>query len=97
MLVFVAGIFIGARAWRHNSAWLIPIALVALAYPHEVIIWHGNTAPAEIGRHSLAVRVQLNCAFWCMTLLALDCFVPRMMRLRASLGKIAEGFAERPK
>lgn len=40
-----------------TRAWVLPAAIAALALPHALAAWHGDTL--EVGRHSLAAAVQL--------------------------------------
>ena len=77
LLVLGTGIAIGSGLWKNNLALLVAILLVLLAYPHMLIVWHGDTVGSEIGRHSLAVRIQLNLALWMMGCLLCDLLVLR--------------------
>jgi|GEM_PF-2074288 len=47
---------------RFQPRRLIPWAVLALAWPHAIIVWHGDAA--EIGRHSITVSAQLRLALW---------------------------------
>lgn len=47
---------------RFRPDWLIPWLVLALAYPHAAIVWHGDAA--EVGRHSITVNAQLRLSLW---------------------------------
>jgi hypothetical protein len=74
-LVFATGIAVGSGVWRNSGAWTVALLLVLLAYPHLILVWHGDVIGFEMGRHSLAARIQLNVALWCMAALTVDMLV----------------------
>ncbi len=55
---------------RPRPVWVIPLALLLLAYPLAALVWHGDTA--EIGRHALQVGVQLRLGLWLLLLFGAD-------------------------
>ncbi len=62
-----------AAVWkrsRPDSRWLIVALVIALAYPHALIVWHGDAA--EVGRHSITVNMQLRLGLWMLIWLAAD-------------------------
>ena len=72
----VLGLTIGLRTWRYNNAFLVPLGLILLVYPHATLIWHGD--PNEIGRHALQVGVYFRLALWILLLLAADALLARV-------------------
>jgi len=55
---------------RGELRWLITLILIILAYPHVVLVWHGD--PDDFDRHSLQAAVHLRLGFWMLLLFALD-------------------------
>ncbi len=64
------GVIFGVGIWRSNPFWVIPVALILLAYPHAFLVWHGDAM--EIARHALQAKVQFQIGLWLLGLLALD-------------------------
>jgi hypothetical protein len=46
-----------SMARRDRVTWLLPAAVAALAVPHALIAWHGDTL--EVGRHAVVAAIQL--------------------------------------
>ena len=84
-LILGTGIAIGSGVWKKENSWVVGILLVILAYPHFIIVWHGDVVGFEIERHSLAARVQLNIAFWIMASLLIDRIIVNAAGLRSLL------------
>jgi hypothetical protein len=72
--VLIAGALVaGAIAMtnrQHDRRWLVPLALIVLAFPHALIVWHGD--PAGMDRHAVAIGVQLRLAAWMLLLVFAD-------------------------
>jgi hypothetical protein len=64
------GVIFGAGIWRSNPFWVIPVAMILLAYPHACLVWHADAM--EIARHALQAKVQFQIGLWLLGLLALD-------------------------
>jgi hypothetical protein len=71
----VLGLIVGLRTWRYNIAFLAPLGLILLVYPHAALIWHGD--PNEIGRHALQVGVYFRLGLWVLLLFAADALLAR--------------------
>jgi hypothetical protein len=71
----VLGLIAGLRTWRYNIAFLAPLGLILLVYPHAALIWHGD--PNEIGRHALQVGVYFRLGLWVLLLFAADALLAR--------------------
>ena len=72
---------IAIRAWRHNPAWVIPLSMSLLVYPHASLVWQGDAM--EIGRHSLQVGVQFYLGMWIVMLLAIDYILAAKLNVAA--------------
>jgi hypothetical protein len=74
-LLFVLGalaaamVALAARG-SFRPAWVVPLALLASAYPLMFVIWHGGTL--ELERHAAQLALQLRLAGWMMVLFLLD-------------------------
>ncbi len=67
----VVSLVISVMAWRQrNAAWFTALVIVGLAYPHALIVVHGN--PGEIGRHAVAINAQLGIGLWMLLLFGID-------------------------
>jgi len=55
---------------QRNATWVIPVALIMLAYPHALLVFHGE--PMELGRHAVQMSVQLGVGLWMLLLFAVD-------------------------
>jgi hypothetical protein len=49
---------------------LVPLAMIALAYPTSLLVWHGDAM--EILRHALKIGIGLRLATWLLICIALD-------------------------
>lgn len=67
-----------AMRGRRQPAWVVPLALLAAAYPLMFLIWHGGTL--ELERHAIQLAVQLRLAGWTMALLLADSLVAAIHR-----------------
>jgi hypothetical protein len=61
-------------------SWYIPVALIVLAYPNAVIVFHAE--PMEIGRHAVQMGVQLGVGFWMLLLFGMDIILVEALRRR---------------
>jgi len=60
----------GTALKQRNATWVIPVAMILLAYPHEMIVFHGDTG--DLGRHAVQAVVQWVVGFWMLLLFAID-------------------------
>jgi hypothetical protein len=77
------GLALGLRIWKHNTAAVMPLALIVLAYPHGALIWHAD--PNEIDRHALEVAVHFRLGLWLLVLFATDLIIAQLRNARSSL------------
>ena len=60
--------------WSHKkhfeSAWLLPLVLLALVYPQMLLNYHADSK--DITRHALATGIQMRFGLWLLLLYALD-------------------------
>lgn len=74
LLTWLAGVLIGLSGAtfmsQQNSFWLVPLFLILLAYPHVVIVWHGDAM--EVPRHALMASIQLRLGVWITVLFAVN-------------------------
>jgi hypothetical protein len=73
--LFVIGLAFWKRADRQNPAWWLLLALLALEYPHYLLIWHGDAA--DLPRHALLVSVLHQYSLWLAAALSLDGWLSR--------------------
>jgi hypothetical protein len=62
-----------AALWRAVGArrtWLIPVAALALQFPHALVVYHGDTL--EVPRHGILVAVTSRLAVLLLALLVID-------------------------
>jgi hypothetical protein len=71
----ILGVAVGTRIWKHNTAFLVPLGMILLVYPHAVLIWHGD--PNEIGRHALQAAVYFRLGLWLLVLFVGDWVIGR--------------------
>ena len=64
------------KAWQKNPAWLIPMILILLVFPHYFLVWHGDVL--GIDRHVITASIQLYLGTWLLLLLALDSVFTRI-------------------
>ena len=55
---------------KEEPRWFLPLMQIMLAYPHAVLVWHGD--PNDIGRHALQAGVHLRLGLWMVLLFAGD-------------------------
>ena len=60
----------GTALKQRNATWVIPIALIVLAYPHVIVVFHGD--PNGLNRHAVQAVVQWVVGFWMLLLFAID-------------------------
>lgn len=72
LLAWLASVLIGLTSvisiYQQNPLWLAPLFLILLAYPHVIIVWHGDAM--EIPRHALMANIQLRLGVWITLLFA---------------------------
>jgi len=66
MLVFAFVVAVRKREPR----WFLPLILIILAYPHLVLVWHGDSN--DIGRHALQAGVHFRIGLWMLILFTWD-------------------------
>ena len=72
----VASLAVSIIAWRQrNAAWFAALAIVGLAYPHALLIFHGN--PLDLGRHAVEMSAQLGVGLWMLLLFGIDIVLSR--------------------
>ena len=77
MLALVITIIASLRkAWQKNPAWLIPMILILLVFPHYFLVWHGDVL--GIDRHVITASIQLYLGTWLLVLLAVDSVFARI-------------------
>jgi hypothetical protein len=64
------GLTLGLKLWKHNVALFVALALIFLAYPHGVLVWHAD--PNEIPRHALRAAVHFRLGLWLLVLFTTD-------------------------
>ncbi len=74
MLVLL-GVSLACAMMSRSSCWLTPLGLVVLAWPHALVVWHGDSM--EVSRHALQMNVHLRLGTWVLALLVLDAIVAR--------------------
>ncbi len=74
----VVGLVVGLGLWKHRKAVIVSLALIVLAYPHAVLVWHGD--PNEIGRHALQAGVHFRLGLWLLLMMAADISIARLSR-----------------
>lgn len=52
------------------GGWVLPVAVAAIAVPHALLAWHGDTL--EIGRHAITAAVELRLGLVMAAIVALD-------------------------
>lgn len=87
--MWTSGLLVGFAftvAFRKGEpTWLVPLVLILLAYPHAIIIWHGDAA--EVGRHALQVGVHFRLGLWILLFFAADMLVARMKKIICTQAK----------
>jgi hypothetical protein len=71
----LAGWLIAVVRRRSSPAWIVPLGMLALVYPHLWVVWNGDAM--EIGRHAVGVSTQLRLSLLLLLLLTLDAFATR--------------------
>jgi hypothetical protein len=74
-----------ALAWsvrRRDWRAVVPLGLIAVAVPHALVVWHGDTSSLE--RHAVAVGIQLRLAVWMLLLVLADVAVTGTALRRAA-------------
>ena len=66
--MFVFGFLIAVQ--RGELRWLVPLVLIILAYPHVVLVWHGDVD--DFGRHALQAAVHLRLGMWMLFFFVAD-------------------------
>lgn len=74
MLVLL-GVALACAARWPRSGWLVPLGLVILAWPHALVVWHGDSM--EVTRHALQMNVQLRLGAWVLALYVIDSIAAR--------------------
>ncbi|MFC2172002.1 hypothetical protein ACFLU6_05145 [Acidobacteriota bacterium] len=64
------GIALALAVRQRRLIWIVPLLLIFLAYPHGIIVWHGDAM--EVERHALQLSVHLRLGFWMLLLFAAD-------------------------
>ena len=77
------GLASGLRIWRQNILFIVPLALILLAYPHGVLVWHAD--PNEIDRHAFRAGVHFRLGLWLLVVLAADLIIAQTRNARLSL------------
>lgn len=67
-LIVFAGLSFAVR--ERQRKWWVPLALLLLAYPHALLVWHGDAMAVE--RHALLLQIQMRLAIWIMLLFVID-------------------------
>jgi hypothetical protein len=76
LALVIAIIAILTKARQKNPAWLIPMILILLVFPHYFLVWHGDVL--GIDRHVITASIQLYLGTWLLLLLALDSIFARI-------------------
>jgi hypothetical protein len=77
------GLALGLRIWKHNTVFIVPLALILLAYPHGALVWHAD--PNEIDRHAFRAGVHFRLGLWLLVLFAADLITAQIRNRRAAL------------
>jgi hypothetical protein len=77
------GSALGLRIWRQNILFIVPLALILLAYPHGVLVWHAD--PNEIDRHAFRAGVHFRLGLWLLVVLAADLVIAQTRNARSPL------------
>jgi hypothetical protein len=77
------GLALGLRIWRDYPPFVVPLALILLAYPHGVLVWHAD--PNEIARHAFRAGVHFRLGLWLLVLFAADLIIAQIRNARSSL------------
>ena len=64
------GLAVGLRLWRNYPAFVVPLVLILLAYPHGALVWHAD--PNEIARHAFRAGVHFRLGILLLILFATD-------------------------
>ena len=78
-IIFGCASVIAART--RQPRWLMPLLMVALAYPHAALAWHGDAN--DVGRHALQAGVHFQLGLWILLLFAADMVFANKFRQRA--------------
>ncbi|MFZ5909618.1 MAG: hypothetical protein ACOYYU_06355 [Chloroflexota bacterium] len=62
--------------YEKKAIWLMPIALILLAYPQAVLVW--NADAYEIARHSIFHNIMLRLGMHILILFVLDFFISKL-------------------
>jgi hypothetical protein len=76
----VFGWALGSRIWKNNIGFIVPLALILLAYPHAVLVWHAD--PNEIDRHAFRAGVHFRLGLWLLVLFATDMLLRHLIKGR---------------
>jgi hypothetical protein len=78
--VIASGWALGSRIWKNNTAVIVALALILLAYPHAVLVWHAD--PNEIDRHAFRAGVHFRLGLWLLVLFATDMLLRHLIKGR---------------
>ena len=73
-LIVLAGL--SCAGLDRQRKWWVPLGLLLLAYPHALLVWHGDAMAVE--RHALLLQIQLRLAIWIILLLVIDSLYRRL-------------------
>ncbi len=88
VLVALAATAVALRL-RMRAAWAVPLALIVLALPHGILVWHAD-APF-VDRHALLIGIHVRLGLLLLLLLAAD----RVLERRRSAGQRASAGGRR--
>lgn len=79
-LILFAGLVFAGR--EQARKWLIPLGLLLLAYPHALLVWHGDAMSVE--RHALLLQIQARLGLWITLLFVMDSLAGGRARKRVA-------------